>query len=117
MPARNQETGQYTETYPLDEFLLALHRTNTELGTKDVQQQIGCEYRTAIAKLNELEEKGKITSRKVGNAYLWKLDESGDVDQSKTDEDAPQADDISSNETERKTASSKGTYDPTKEWE
>lgn len=117
MPARNQETGQYTETYPLDEFLRVLHRTDNELGTKDVQQQIECEYRTAIAKLNELEEKGKITSRKVGNAYLWKLDESEDVDQSATDEDAPQAEDNRSDETEREIPSSKKTYDPTKEWE
>jgi CRP-like cAMP-binding protein len=41
---------------------------------EEVADEVGCKYRTANAKLHELEERGEITSQKVGNAYLWMLE-------------------------------------------
>jgi hypothetical protein len=50
-----------------------------EVSTKRVEQAVGCQYRTAIAKLHELENKGLATSRRVGNAYLWTLADTSNV--------------------------------------
>lgn len=114
MPARNETSGQYTETYPTDAFLRALSHLDGEVGTKEVKEAVGCEYRTAIAKLHELEEQGEITSRRIGNAYLWSF---GETDVAPTVDDSPQVRDESSGETDRETQSQSGTYDPTSEWE
>lgn len=72
---RDDETGEYTEAYPLNEFISALESLDGTGGTQEVAEEIGCAYRTAHAKLTKLEEKNKITSRKVGNAKLWQLDQ------------------------------------------
>jgi len=71
----DSQTGEYNETYPLEAFIQALDRLGGDVGTKDVEEAVGCEYRTAIARLHELEDRGIITSRRVGNAYLWSLAE------------------------------------------
>ncbi len=72
---RDDKTGEYTETYPLEEFISALESLGGAGGTQEVADKIGCAYRTAHAKLSELEEENEVTSRKVGNAKLWKLPE------------------------------------------
>jgi CRP-like cAMP-binding protein len=71
MADRDGDSGKYTETYTLDEFVDALEALGGSAGTQDVADEVGCKYRTANAKLHELEERGEISSRKVGNAYLW----------------------------------------------
>lgn len=40
-----------------------------------VADEVGCKHRTANAKLHELEEQDRVTSKKVGNAYLWQTAE------------------------------------------
>jgi hypothetical protein len=70
---RDKETGKYTETYPIDEYLSALESLGGSGGTQEVADEVGCAYRTAYAKLTQLEKDGDISSRKVGNARLWKL--------------------------------------------
>lgn len=75
MADRDDDSGQYSETYPLDDFIAALDDLGGAAGTQDVADVVGCKYRTANAKLHELDEEGRITSQKVGNAYLWKLQE------------------------------------------
>lgn len=70
---RDEESGKYTETYPLDAFTEALKSLSGAAGTQEVADEVGCAYRTAFAKLTELEDKGEVTSRKVGNARLWQL--------------------------------------------
>jgi hypothetical protein len=71
---RDENTGKYTETYPADDFLSAIESLGGSAGTQEVADKIGCAYRTAHAKLTDLEGDGKITSRKVGNAKLWLLE-------------------------------------------
>lgn len=68
---RDEKTGKYTKTYPLGEFTSALRELGGAASTQEVADEVGCAYRTAHAKLSELEEQAKITSKKVGNAKLW----------------------------------------------
>jgi Fic family protein len=73
MAERDEESGRYSETYPLSGFIEALESLGGSAGTQDVADAVGCKYRTANAKLHELEEEGRVSARKVGNAYLWSL--------------------------------------------
>ena len=75
MAERDDDSGQYSETYPLDEFADALRELGGSAGTQEVADHVGCKYRTANAKLHELVDGERATSRKVGNAYLWMLDD------------------------------------------
>lgn len=70
---RDENTGKYTERYTQEKFLFALESLGGSAGTQEVADEVDCAYRTAHAKLTELEEKGEITSRKVGNAKLWEM--------------------------------------------
>ncbi|SFK67523.1 hypothetical protein SAMN04487950_0525 [Halogranum rubrum] len=71
MAHRDDNSGRYTETYPLEVFIEALASLGGSAGTQDVADEVGCKYRTANAKLHELDDEGRVSSRKVGNAYLW----------------------------------------------
>lgn len=73
---RDDETGRYTERYPLEEFISALESSDGSASTQEIADNVGCAYRTAFAKLSELEDHGEITSRKVGNAQLWQIKDS-----------------------------------------
>ena len=42
-------------------------------GSSEVAEYVGCTQRTAYERLRELEERGHLDSRKVGNARLWTL--------------------------------------------
>lgn len=112
MGDRDRQPGEYAETYPLDEFTQALERLG-EVGTKRVEQAVGCQYRTAIAKRHDLENQGLATSRTVGNAYLWSLADTADV----RDRDADQEKDttFSSQEDTEDALDGSGLYDPTDE--
>jgi DNA-binding MarR family transcriptional regulator len=71
---RDEESGKFTEEYPLQAFLEALSELGPS-GTTDISDYIGCDRRTAYLKLKTLEEEGEIRSRKVGNSLLWERDE------------------------------------------
>ncbi len=71
---RNEDDGKFTEEYPLEDFLNALDELGPS-GTTDVSDYVGCDRRTAYLKLQALDDDDKISSRKVGNALLWELDE------------------------------------------
>lgn len=73
VPERNDESGRYTESYPPAAFLDAISALGGAGGTQEVADEVGCAYRTAHAKLTELEREGDVTSRKVGNARLWSV--------------------------------------------
>lgn len=70
---RDERTGKYTERYVSEDFLSALEALGGSAGTQEIADEVGCAYRTAHAKLTELEEEDKLTSRKIGNAKLWEL--------------------------------------------
>jgi len=73
---RDEQTGKYTERYTSEDFLSVLETLGGSAGTQEVADEVGCAYRTAHAKLTELEGDGELSSRKVGNAKLWELDSS-----------------------------------------
>jgi predicted transcriptional regulator len=70
---RDEDSGRFTPTFSTEDFLDALRGLGGAGGTQEVADEVGCAYRTAHAKLSELEDEGVITSRKVGNANLWML--------------------------------------------
>lgn len=74
---RDEESGEYVETYPEEDFIKALEKLSGAAGTQEVADEVGCAYRTAHQKLTILDEQGDIDSRKVGNALLWLLSDDG----------------------------------------
>ena len=76
---RDEKTGKYTERYNPEGFFSALESLGGAAGTQEIADEVGCAYRTAHAKLTELEEEGELTSRKVGNAKLWEVASSEDA--------------------------------------
>ena len=70
---KRNESGQYTGEYPPERFLDALRALGGNATTREVEDEVGCAYRTAHAKLDELAAADRVTVRKVGNANLWTL--------------------------------------------
>ncbi len=71
---RDEDTGEFTETYPHQEFLQSLESLSGQASTQEIADEVGCAYRTAYQKLVELEEDGSISSKNIANARLWLLD-------------------------------------------
>jgi len=69
---RDEDTGQFQPTFSDDEFLSTVSNANLPT-TSEVADSVGCEYRTAYARLRDLEEAGKVESRTVGNSLVWEL--------------------------------------------
>jgi predicted transcriptional regulator len=40
-------------------------------GTGEIADQVGCAHDTAYKRLQKMEEKGIVSSKKVGNTLLW----------------------------------------------
>jgi hypothetical protein len=68
---RDDDSGQYTETYPAERFVDAIAELDDMVGTQDVADHVGCSYETAYKKLRQLEDDGTIESKKVANARVW----------------------------------------------
>lgn len=69
------QKGTYAPEFGDGEFTSVL--TGEPLGTQEVADRVGCEYRTAYDRLKRMEESGSVTSRKFGASLVWSL-----VDQS-----------------------------------
>jgi len=77
-PERDEETGRFSDHYPDEEFLTAIHECDLPT-TTEVADGVGCNRRTAYVRLTELEDREDVTSRKVGTALVWALEEDTDV--------------------------------------
>lgn len=75
---RDEDSGQFTPTFTDEEFLSAVESSDLPT-TSEVADVVGCKYRTAYARLGELEDEGAVTSRKVGNSLVWMLAEDDDA--------------------------------------
>jgi len=62
--------GRYVEKYPLKDVEAAVEARD-DATTGEVAEAVGCNHDTAYKKLRTLEEEGRVTSRKIGNARLW----------------------------------------------
>lgn len=71
---RDEETGKFEEEFSDEDFVEALSGREGGVSTSEVAEAVGCAYRTAHARLNDLETEGVVTSRRVANALLWELD-------------------------------------------
>ena len=71
---RDDDTGQFTEEYPPDDFVAAIEADGGATGTKDVADAVGCSYELAYKKLRQMADDGTIDRRKVGNVNLWVVD-------------------------------------------
>lgn len=69
---RDDESGQYSETYPREAFTDALGELGAA-GTQEVADNLGCSYELAYKRLREMENDGEVESRRVGNARLWSV--------------------------------------------
>lgn len=67
---RDEESGKFTETYPPGLFVETL-RESGPTGTQNVADELGCSYELAYRRLRDLEDEGRVTSDRVGNARLW----------------------------------------------
>jgi predicted transcriptional regulator len=67
---RNEETGQFVETFPRDRFLTAIQRLDLPT-TTEVAEAVGCDRRTAYVKLRSLVDDNQASSRKVGQTLVW----------------------------------------------
>lgn len=46
--------------------------------TTDIANAVGCSYVTALNRLKELSANGKISSKRVGKWFMWKLQDAED---------------------------------------
>jgi predicted transcriptional regulator len=68
---REEESGQYTTSYPDSDFIEAIQKLEGMAGTSEIAETVGCTRRTAYTRLKSLENEGDINSKKVGNSLLW----------------------------------------------
>jgi len=68
------ENDHFVPKYPEADFLTAV-RESDDPTTGDVAREVGVERNVAYYRLGKLEEQGKVTSRKIGNANVWQLAE------------------------------------------
>jgi DNA-binding MarR family transcriptional regulator len=82
MPRRkDEESGQFTEQYPREDFIAALPESPGASGTSEIADEVGCDRRTAYQKLNALADEGEVNRQKIGQALVWQLpagDEGGE---------------------------------------
>jgi Mn-dependent DtxR family transcriptional regulator len=70
---RDEESGKYRTSYSDENFLEAIRTADTQPSTPEVAAALGCANRTALVRLHELADEGKVERRKVGAVNLWSL--------------------------------------------
>jgi hypothetical protein len=71
MPAgRDTESGRFSTAYSDDDFLEAIRRRD-QPSTPEIASDLGCADRTALVRLHDLADGGKVNRRKVGAVNLW----------------------------------------------
>lgn len=64
------EDGTYTEKFSDEAFIEAIEEGNET--TREIAESVECSYNLAYERLQTLDG---VSSRKVGNTLLWRLDE------------------------------------------
>jgi len=75
MPDRDEKTGKYTGKYSNEDFLDGIRSKSGMAGTGEIADEVGCAHDTAYKRLQEMEEQGLVSSRKVGNTLLWSVNQ------------------------------------------
>lgn len=71
---RDEETGRFTIEFQDEDFIESIKELDGSATTSDVADLLDCDRRTAYLRLNELEDAGRISSRKIGNSLLWQTE-------------------------------------------
>jgi hypothetical protein len=71
---KHGEDGKFTATYDPDEFVTAVDAPDLPT-TADVAERVDCPHRTALHHLNKLEDQDRVSSRKIGPAKVWRVDD------------------------------------------
>lgn len=72
---RDNDSGEYTQSYSDSDFIDAIEQLDGMASTSDISDMVGSTHRTAYTRLQDIEDKDMIESRKVGNSILWIVDE------------------------------------------
>lgn len=72
---QDDETGRFVAKYESDDFLDALREHNGAAPTADIAETVGAPQRSAHYHLDKLRDQGRVSSRKVGGALLWMLED------------------------------------------
>ena len=72
---REKESGKYTTSYPDSDFIEAIQALDGMAGTSEIAETVGCTRRTAYTRLQSLESKDQVCSKKVGNSLVWTVTE------------------------------------------
>lgn len=67
---RDETSGRFRQRFTDEEFLEAVRNGDLPT-TNDVAEAVGCKYRTAYGRLGDLEDDGRVTSRKIGSSLIW----------------------------------------------
>lgn len=73
--------GKFEPTYTAQQFVDAIRALGGDATTSEVAAELGCAYRTAHARLSELDDSGTVTVREVGNSLLWSVTEENTTDE------------------------------------
>lgn len=73
-PERDENTGRFSDHYPDEDFLAAVREADLPT-TTEVADAVSCNRRTAYVRLQELEDRGVVESRKIGRTLVWKTTE------------------------------------------
>lgn len=71
---RDDDSGQFTPSFSDEDFLDAV-RAGDLPSTSEIADTVGCKYRTAYDRLNQLKDDDELASKKVGNSLVWMLAE------------------------------------------
>ena len=94
---RDGESGQYRTAYTDQDFLSVI-REGDQPSTPEVADALGCADRTALVRLHELADEGKVEQRKVGAVNLWLV--GGETEGSGEDRETNQNESDESDESE-----------------
>lgn len=72
---RDEDTGQYVPDHSTEYFLEAIRELGRDAGTQAIADEVSCGYDSAYKRLSRLQDRDVVTSRKIGNARLWEVDE------------------------------------------
>lgn len=70
---RDEDSGKYTDSYDDEQFISAIQKVEGVAGTREVADQVGCSHRQALNRLKDIEERGVIVSKDVGQSLVWQL--------------------------------------------
>jgi bifunctional N-acetylglucosamine-1-phosphate-uridyltransferase/glucosamine-1-phosphate-acetyltransferase GlmU-like protein len=82
MPPEHSAEGDYEETYTLDDVYDVFEQIPAPIyTTSDVVDALGCSRHSALNKLNELHEQGRLNRAKMaGRTIFWPPGDSMDID-------------------------------------